>query len=102
LVGVFSASESHCRAAAWVVATSLAKPPGGRLIYRRVSDTNGAAIMFTLFYRIFAGIGAALILGALTFVSLLIGGLINGMVVLLSGPLIDKMIEKRKRKTATA
>ncbi len=58
--------------------------------------------MFTLFYRVFAGIGAALILGALTFVSLLIGGLVNGMITLLSGPLIDKMIEKRKRKIAAA
>ena len=47
---------------------------------------------------IFAAIGAILILGALTYVSLLIGGLVNGMVVLLSGPIIDKMIEKRKAK----
>jgi hypothetical protein len=58
--------------------------------------------MFHVLYLIFAGIGATLILGALTFVSLLIGGLINGMIVLLSGPLIDRMIEKRKAKTATA
>ena len=43
--------------------------------------------MFHVLYLIFAGIGATLILGALTFVSLLIGGLINGMIVLLSGPL---------------
>ena len=58
--------------------------------------------MFNILYIIFAGIGAALILGALTFVSLVIGGLINGMIVLLSGPLIDKIIEKRKGKAATA
>jgi hypothetical protein len=51
-------------------------------------------------YILFAGIGATLILGALTYVSLLIGGLVNGMIVLLSGPIIDKMIEKRKAKTA--
>ncbi len=58
--------------------------------------------MLHLFYVIFAGIGAALILGALTFVSLLIGGLVNGMITLISGPLIDKIIEKRKAKTAAA
>jgi hypothetical protein len=52
------------------------------------------------FYILFAGIGATLILGALTYVSLLIGGLVNGMIVLLSGPIIDKMIEKRKAKAA--
>jgi hypothetical protein len=56
--------------------------------------------MFNVLYVIFAGIGAALILGALTYVSLLIGGLINGMIVLLMGPMIDRMIEKRKAKTA--
>jgi hypothetical protein len=54
------------------------------------------------FYLLFAGIGATLILGALTFVSLLIGGLVNGMIVLLSGPIIDKMIAKRKAKAAAA
>lgn len=58
--------------------------------------------MFNILYVIFAGIGAVLILGALTFVSLVIGGLINGMIVLLSGPLIDKIIEKRKGKAVTA
>ena len=57
--------------------------------------------MIHLFYVLFAAIGATLILGALTFVSLLIGGLVNGMIVLLSGPIIDKMIEKRKAR-ATA
>ena len=59
--------------------------------------------MFNALYVIFAAIGAILILGALTYVNLLIGGLVNGMVVLLAGPLIDKMIEKRKaRKARTA
>ena len=41
---------------------------------------------------LFASIGAALILGALTFVSALIGGIINAMIVLMCGPLIDRMI----------
>jgi hypothetical protein len=46
-----------------------------------------------------ASIGAALILGALTFVSALIGGLINAMIVLMCGPLIDRMVERRKRRS---
>ncbi len=55
-----------------------------------------------LLQLIFAGIGAALILGGLTFVSLVIGGLVNAMIVLISGPIIDKMIEKRKARTTAA
>jgi hypothetical protein len=55
--------------------------------------------MFDALYVLFAAIGAILILGALTYVTLLIGGLVNGMVVLIAGPLIDRMIEKRKAKT---
>lgn len=58
--------------------------------------------MFHVLELIFTAIGATLILGGLTFVSLVIGGLVNGMVVLLSGPVIDKMIEKRKAKARTA
>jgi hypothetical protein len=42
-----------------------------------------------------ATIGATLILGALAFVSTLIGVLINAMIVLVSGPLIDRLIERR-------
>lgn len=56
--------------------------------------------MFNVLYVLFASIGVILILGALTYVTLLIGGLINGMVVLLAGPIIDRMIEKRKAKAA--
>jgi ABC-type dipeptide/oligopeptide/nickel transport system permease component len=58
--------------------------------------------VFHVLELIFTAIGATLILGALTFVSLVIGGLVNGMIVLLSGPVIDKMIEKRKAKTRMA
>ncbi|MGH7497755.1 MAG: hypothetical protein ACREL3_02770 [Gemmatimonadales bacterium] len=45
--------------------------------------------MFYWLGVLLAGIGASLILGALTFVSLLIGGIVNAMIVLMSGPLID-------------
>jgi amino acid permease len=49
---------------------------------------------------LFASIGAALILGALTFVSALIGGLVNAMIVLMCGPLIDRLLARRKRTPA--
>jgi hypothetical protein len=45
---------------------------------------------------LFASIGAALILGALTFVSALIGVLVNAMIVLMSGPMIDRLIARRR------
>jgi hypothetical protein len=44
-----------------------------------------------------ATIGASLIIGALTFVSLLIGGLVNGMIILMCGPIIDRMLLRRER-----
>jgi hypothetical protein len=47
----------------------------------------------------FAALGAALILGALTYVSILIGILINFMIVLMCGPLIDRMIARRSRRS---
>jgi uncharacterized membrane protein len=56
--------------------------------------------MFDALYVLFAAIGAAAILGALVYVNLVIGGLVQGMVVLLAGPIIDKIIEKRKARTA--
>ncbi|HET7469555.1 MAG TPA: hypothetical protein VFJ81_07760 [Gemmatimonadales bacterium] len=42
-----------------------------------------------------ATIGAGLILGALTFVSTLIGVVVNAMIVLMAGPLIDRAIARR-------
>jgi uncharacterized membrane protein YgaE (UPF0421/DUF939 family) len=47
-----------------------------------------------------ATIGASLILVALTFVSALIGGLVTGMIVLMCGPLIDKLAARRSRRSA--
>jgi hypothetical protein len=37
-----------------------------------------------------------MILFALTFVTLLVGALVNGMVVLMSGPLIDKLVARKR------
>ncbi|HEU5041502.1 MAG TPA: hypothetical protein VFT84_11800 [Gemmatimonadales bacterium] len=47
-----------------------------------------------------AGIGATLILSALTFVSALIGVLVNAMIVLMCGPIIDRMADRRGRSVA--
>ena len=48
-----------------------------------------------------AFIGASLILGALTFVSSLIGAVITGMIVLMFGPIIDWMIARRRRRSSS-
>lgn len=45
-----------------------------------------------------AVIGATAIIGALTFVSAVIGGLVNAMIVLMSGPLIDGFLRRRGRR----
>jgi len=47
-----------------------------------------------------AGIGATLILSALTFVSALIGVLVNAMIVLMCGPIIDSAVARRGRSAA--
>ena len=49
-----------------------------------------------------ATIGATLILGALAFVSTLIGVLINAMIVLVSGPLIDRAAGPSRRQPPRA
>lgn len=49
---------------------------------------------------LFGSIGAALILGALTYVSILIGVLVHFMIILMSGPLIDKVLARRQRRSA--
>jgi hypothetical protein len=46
------------------------------------------------FEMIFAGIGAAAILFALTFVSAVAGGLVTSMIVLMAGPVIDRIVGK--------
>jgi predicted PurR-regulated permease PerM len=50
---------------------------------------------------LFASVGAALILGALTFVSTLIGVLITAMIILMCGPLIDRFLARRNRRSAS-
>jgi hypothetical protein len=47
-----------------------------------------------------ATIGASLILGALTYVSALIGLVVNAMIVLMCGPIIDRVASKRGRASS--
>jgi hypothetical protein len=47
-----------------------------------------------------ATIGASLILGALTYVSAVIGLLVNAMIVLMCGPIIDRVLSKRGRDSS--
>jgi hypothetical protein len=49
---------------------------------------------------VLATIGASLILGALTFVSALIGVVVNAMIVLMCGPLIDGLLARRGRSSS--
>ena len=51
--------------------------------------------MAELVGRFFAFLGAAGILAALTFVTLLIGVLVNAMAALMSGPIIDKFVKDK-------
>jgi hypothetical protein len=47
-----------------------------------------------------ATIGASLILGALTYVSALIGLMVNAMIVLMCGPIVDRVLSKRGRASS--
>ncbi len=42
---------------------------------------------------LFAGLGAGMILAALAFVTVLIGVLVNAMVALMAGPLVDRFVK---------
>jgi hypothetical protein len=53
-----------------------------------------------IFGILFATLGAGMILFALTYVTLVVGGLVNGMVVLMAGPLIDKLVARREARRA--
>lgn len=46
--------------------------------------------MLNLIGTVFAALGAGMILFALTYVTLLVGAIVNAMVVLIAGPLIDR------------
>jgi hypothetical protein len=46
---------------------------------------------------LFAALGAGMVLFALLFLNGLLFGLVNSMVALMSGPLIDRVLARRKR-----
>jgi len=50
-----------------------------------------------IFGIVFATLGAGMILFALTYVTLVVGGLVNGMVVLMAGPLVDRLLAKKPK-----
>jgi len=58
-------------------------------------DTPKECAMFNLLVMLLAGLGAGLILAALTFVSLLIGVLVNAMIALFAGPVIDRVLARK-------
>ncbi len=45
--------------------------------------------------RIFAAIGAGGVLFALTYVSILVGILVHGMIIIMAGPMIDAYFKKK-------
>ncbi len=51
--------------------------------------------MLELAGRVLAALGAGMILSALLFVTLLIGVLVNAMVVLMAGPVVDKILKEK-------
>lgn len=51
--------------------------------------------MFNFVEMLLAGVGAGMILLALAFVSTLIGVLINAMIALFAGPVIDRVLARK-------
>ena len=60
---------------------------------RFVANPQPIVIRMELLGQILAGLGAGMILAALTFVTLLIGVLVNSMVILMAGPIVDKFVK---------
>jgi hypothetical protein len=80
-----------------VEANGVAVPGRARLTLGSGRNPLPGDVSMHWFGVVFASIGAALILGALTYVSLLIGVLIHFMIILMSGPLIDRFLARRRR-----
>ena len=47
---------------------------------------------------IFASLGAGMVLFALVYLNFLLAGLVQGMVALMSGPLIDRIVDRKKKR----
>ncbi len=50
--------------------------------------------MMNIVGTIFATLGAGMILFALTYVTLLVGAIVNAMVVLIAGPVVDRFVKE--------
>lgn len=73
------------------------EPECRRLSYRPPTMALPGSDTVHWFGVLFATIGAGAVLGALTFVSLLVGALINLMIVLFAGPVIDRVLARRQQ-----
>lgn len=51
--------------------------------------------MLEILGPVLAGLGAGMILAALLGVTLLIGVLVNAMIVLMAGPVVDKLLKEK-------
>jgi hypothetical protein len=69
--------------------------PASALQHTIPAVSNANHTMLEIVGRVLAGLGAGMILAALTFVTLLIGVLVNAMVVLMAGPVVDKMLKEK-------
>jgi hypothetical protein len=76
---------------------------GGAAVQLRRLPGMGNLPGMNFISMILAGVGAVSILTALGGISLIIGGLVNAMIVLMAGPLIDRWLARRSRgRTAPA
>jgi multisubunit Na+/H+ antiporter MnhG subunit len=50
----------------------------------------------TIIGIVFATLGAGMILFALAYVTLLVGALVNAMVVLMAGPVVDRLVARKR------
>src|SRR6476619_4424245 len=75
-------------------------PPPANLGHVLLPASARRILVMSWLAILLATIGASLILGALTFVSALIGGLVTSMIVLMCGPLIDRLMARRNRRSA--
>src|SRR5687767_13098269 len=89
-------------ACAWVTSNGVSRRrlrPFPRLANLPAAGTwgphRGSSVYW--FGVLFASIGAGAILFALTFVSLLIGVVVNAMGLLIAGPLVDRLVARRRR-----
>lgn len=70
----------------------------GRVLYAgSISQVYSGRQVMDWIVVILAGLGAAMLLTALAFVSTLIGVLVNFMILLFSGPLIDARLPEKSQ-----